>query len=250
MNIVRFRTSPEITSSPADRPTPESEIVGLEQKRVTLRGVRNRTIALGLISVLAIAGCGTGATSPGAEGASPSAPPASSPGTESVAPSSSAASPSPSSNLVIPHADPALEALLPDMFEGKPLSKFSVDPVSSIGNAGAEPIRTLAKDLGDGSGNFSLAYAASQADPTFNCFALRVPGAPSAALVERFAALTIADTRGAEADQVTLAGKTVTHVTSPGSEIGDTWFYAKGDTLFGVQAGTPERAEALLALVP
>jgi hypothetical protein len=138
--------------------------------------------------------------------------------------------------LVVSHADPALEALLPAEFEGKPLSKISVDPIT----AGGESIGTLAKAVGDGSGNFSLAYASNPADTTFNLIALRVPGAASLALAEQFAALLIMDTRGAEADQVTIAGKGVTHVTAPENSIGDTWFYVKGDTLFGVQASTPD----------
>jgi len=206
---------------------------------------------LALVLLLAIAGCGNDASSTpvGSAGANPSAsaPPASSSGPKSLAPSGSVA---PTSNLVIPHADPALEGLLPDAFEGKTLAKLSVDPISSAGNAGAEPIRALAKNLGDGSGNFSLAYASNPADPTFNCVALRVPGADTAALVEGFAALLIADTRGAEADQVTLAGKSVTHVTAPDNPIGDSWLYGKGDTLFAIQAGSAERASALLELIP
>jgi hypothetical protein len=123
-----------------------------------------------------------------------------------------------------------------------------VDPISSA--AGGESIRTLAKAVGGGSGNFSLAYASNPGDPTYNLIALRVPGAESAALAEQFGALLIADTRGAEANEVTLAGKKVTHVTAPGNSIGDSWFYAKGDTIFAVQAGSPERAQSLLALLP
>lgn len=200
-----------------------------------------------VVSLLAIAGCGDASSTPaGSVGTSASAPPSSTSGPKSLAPSSSGALPSASSGLALPHADPALEALLPDTFEGDALTKLSVDPISSAGEA----MGALAKDLGDGSGNFSLAYASNPADPTFNCVALHVPGADTAALVEGYAALLIADTRGAEADEVTLAGKKVTHVTSPGSEIGDNWFYGKGDTLFGVQAGSADRAAALLALLP
>ena len=201
---------------------------------------------LAVIATIAIAGCGTG---------SETAPP----GTASVRPSQIAGSsgpaslaPSPSSNLVVPHEDPALEARLPAEFEGKPLFKLSVGPISSAGNEGAEPVKRLASEIGDRTGNFSLAFAndpTATADP-FNYFALRIPGAPSAQLVERYAALTVADTRGAESEQVTVAGKQVTHVTAPGNPIGDVWFYAVGDTLFGVQARTPDKAAALLALLP
>jgi hypothetical protein len=204
---------------------------------------------LALIATLAIAGCG---------GGSASAPPASAggSGTASPAPDSSSGpkspAPSASSNLVLPHEDAALEARLPNSFEDKTLFKISVGPVSSAGNEGAEPVKKLASEIGDGTGNFGLAFAndpTATADP-FNYFALRVPGAPTAQLVERYAALTVADTRGAESEQMTVAGKQVTHVTAPGNPIGDVWFYAIDDTLFGVQASSPEKAAALLALLP
>jgi hypothetical protein len=206
--------------------------------------------ALTVVAALALAGCdtGSGSAAPGdASGtatASPSTPPTS---------SSGSLAPSPSAGLVLPHDDPELEARLPDEFEGKKLFKISVGPISSAGNEGAEPVKKLASEIGDGTGNFSLAFAN---DPTardagvFNYFALRIPGAPSAQLVERYAALTVADTRGAESEQVTVAGKQVTHVTAPGNPIGDVWIYAIGDTLFGVQAHSPEQAAALLALLP
>jgi hypothetical protein len=205
--------------------------------------------ALTLVAALAMAGCDTGSASsgpggPSGTGASPSTPPNS---------SSGSLAPSPSAGLVLPHEDPALEARLPNEFEGKKLFKISVGPISSAGNEGAEPVKKLADEIGDGTGNFSLAFAN---DPTakdaavFNYFALRIPGAPSAQLVEKYAALTVADTRGAESEQVTMAGKQVTHVTAPGNPIGDVWIYAIGDTLFGVQAHSPEQAAALLALLP
>jgi hypothetical protein len=203
--------------------------------------------ALTLVAAVAVAGCDTGSASSapgdssGTAAASSSMPPTSSSGPKSLAPS-------PSAGLVLPHADPALEALLPAEFEGKPLTKLSVDPISAA--AGGESIGTMAKAIGDGSGNFGLAYASNPTDPTFNLIALRVPGAESEALAEGYAGLLIQDTRGAEADQVTLAGKPVTHVTEPNSSLGDTWFYVQTDTLFGVQARTPDRAEALLKLLP
>ena len=207
--------------------------------------------ALALTSIVAIAGCAAGSSStPGPETAAPGSPSKSSSGPTAVVPASSASGAAPSSNLVLPHDDPALEARLPGAFEGKTLFKISVGPVSSVGNAGAEPIKALVDQLGDGSGNFSLAFANDPTAPDFNYFALRVPGADSAKLVESYAALTIADTRGAESDQVTLAGKSLTHVTAPGNPIGDVWFYAIDDTLFGVQAGSADKATALIQLLP
>ena len=213
---------------------------------------RISAVALVGLATLAVAGCGGGSESAppsgiaSASGGTPASPaPSSSSGPQSLAPSAS-------SNLVVPHEDPALEARLPDSFDGKTLFKLSVGPVSSAGNEGAEPVKRLASEIGDGTGNFGLAFAndpTATADP-FNYFALRIPGAPSGQLVERYAALTVADTRGAESEQVTVAGKQVTHVTAPGNPIGDVWFYAIGDTLFGVQARSAEKAAVLLALLP
>ena len=207
--------------------------------------------ALTLVAAVAVAGCDTGSASSAPEDASgsvasPSTPPTSSSGPKSLAPS-------PSAGLVLPHEDPALEARLPDEFEGKKLFKISVGPISSAGNEGAEPVKKLPDEIGDGTGNFGLAFAndpSAKDAAVFNYFALRIPGAPSAQLVERYAALTVADTRGAESEQQTVAGKQVTHVTAPGNPIGDVWIYAIGDTLFGVQAHSPEQAAALLALLP
>ena len=199
--------------------------------------------------MLAIAACGNDAgtppsSSPAASATASASPPA------SAAPSGSGGQASPSSGIVIPHEDLALEARLPDEVNGKKLFKLSVGPLSSAGNAGAEPIKALAKEIGDGTGNFSLAYANDPTSGTFNFFALRIHGASTALLVQRYAALTVADSRGSEQEQVKLADKDVTHVTAPGNPIGDVWFYAIDDTLFGVQAGSPEQAAELVKLLP
>jgi hypothetical protein len=118
------------------------------------------------------------------------------------------------------------------------------------GNPGADPVKGLANELGDGSGNFGLAFANDPATPTFNLFALRVPGATSGELLTRYGQLTVADTAGATSETVTLGGKEVLHVTAPGNEIGDVWIFATGDTVFGVQAGSADQAGELLALLP
>ena len=142
---------------------------------------------LALVAALAIAACGTGSgsaapagTEGGRSGAPASPPPDSSSGPTSPAPSAS-------SNLVLPHEDPALEARLPDTVDGNPLFTLSVGPVASAGNEGAEPVKKLVSEIGDGTGNFGLAFAndpSATADP-FNYFALRIPGAPTAQLVDR-----------------------------------------------------------------
>lgn len=207
----------------------------------------------GLVIAVAAVACG-GNASPSRGGSFPGSgtPSASGLPGASTTPGDVPASAAPSllpSGLVLPHEDPDLEARLPDSVDGVPMRKLSVGPISSAGNVGAEATRALADEIGDGSGNFSLAYADTAAGG-FNVFALRIPGASTDELVERYTALTVADRPGAETDQLTLAGKTVVHVSAPGNPIGDDWFYAVGDTLFGVQAGSEADAEKLLALLP
>jgi hypothetical protein len=164
-------------------------------------------------------------------------------------PAASVASPEPSAsqNLVIPHEDPELESRLPDQVDGTPLSKLSVGPVSSIGVSGAQAIQDVANEIGDGSGNFGLAYAG---DPggTFNLFALQVDGADPSALATQFAQMTLAETLGGRVEAATLGDRDLVHVVDPTSSIGDVWFYADGDTILGVQAGSPAKATELLAL--
>lgn len=210
-----------------------------------------KAIVAPLLAALAgvlLAGCGATATVAPSGAASGSAAPPSAGPTESVPAGST--QPSPSIDLRLPHDDPGLEDRLPDEVDGKPLTKLSVGPISAAGNAGAEPVRTLVKQIGDGSGNFGLAYASDPTLPTFNLFALRVPGASSEDLLTGYTGLTVADEPGSTTDQVTLAGRSVTQVVAPNNPLGDVWFYALDDTLFGVQAGTPEMAAKLIALLP
>jgi hypothetical protein len=157
--------------------------------------------------------------------------------------------PSPTLKLVIPHEDPGLEKLLPDTVDGKTLMKLSVGPVSSLGVAGAQGVKDAAKQIGDGSGNFGLAYAGDP-DGKFNLFALRIPGAESSALLTSFAQMTLAETPGGKAESATLGGRSVVHIIDPTNDLGDVWFYAIGDTLYGVQAGSATEATKLLALLP
>jgi hypothetical protein len=192
--------------------------------------------ALVALALVVLAGCG-GAASPSP---SPTAGAASSP--LAAAPSASVAG--------LPHDDPGLEARLPREVDGQALAIFSVGPISVAGNPGADPVKDLAKEIGDGTGDFGLAFANNPLAPSYNIFALRVPGAEAGELVTRYGQLTVADTTGAKAESVTIGGKETLHVTAPSNPIGDVWIYATGDTLFGVQAGSAERATALLALLP
>jgi hypothetical protein len=214
---------------------------------------RTSAVLLGAVIVaVAVAACASSAGSPPASGpaeSSTSAPAARSQAASTPGTSPATPRPSSSSGLVIPHEDAALEALLPDAVEGVELTKLSVGPVSSTGVAGAQGVKDLAKRIGDGSNNFGLAYAGDPAGK-FNLFALKVVGADSSALLTNFAQMTLAETVGGKAEAAHLGDRDLVHIVDPVSTIGDVWFYAKGDTLFGVQAGSPEAATKLLALLP
>jgi hypothetical protein len=222
----------------------------MEPMRRTTTSRRSAVLLCAVIA--AVAGCASSAGS-----AAPSGPAGASPSTRAArsqaaaTPGTSPATPRPSSssNLVIPHENPALEALLPDEVDGARLTKLSVGPVSSVGNAGAQGVKDLAKRIGDGSNNFGLAYAGDPAGK-FNLFLLKVDGADSSALLTNFAQMTLAETLGGKAQAANLGGRDLVHIIDPVSDIGDVWFYAKDDSLFGVQAGSPEDATKLLALLP
>ena len=207
-----------------------------------------RVAVAALIAIATVAGCGTGTASnaPDASGSDAAASPAS-PAASSTRPSTK---PSPSTALVLPHDDPDLEAKLPDEAEGVKLFKLSVGLVSSVTNEGAASMRDLAKRIGDGSGNFGLAYAGDNQTQKFNLFALRIPGATPNDLLTNYAQLTLEATVGGKVESATLGGRSVVHVTQPDSVIGDVWFYAKVDTIYGVQARTPDVATRLLSLLP
>lgn len=218
-----------------------------------MRSPRRRALLVATLTAIAaiVAACGPGGGSGPAsvaptDASATSAPPTSAPS----AASSGSTGPSPSTALALPHDDPDLEAELPSEFNGADLFKLSVGPISSAGNPGAEPIRELADDLGDGSGNFSLAFANDPASPTFSIYALRIPGAESIELLEGYTGLLVSDRRGAETDRLALGGQDIIQVTDPSSTIGDDFFYAVGDTLYGVQAGSEADAAELIELLP
>jgi hypothetical protein len=205
------------------------------------------TLAAGFL----LAACSTPAAAPaGSSSASGPAPlPIATSGSATPGPASRPpAGGSPSPGFVIPHDDPGLEALLPSEVDGTTLLKLSVGPVSSLGNAGAQAVKDVADEIGDGSGNFGLAYAGDPAGG-FNLFALRIPGADSSELLTQFAQMTLAETVGGKVESAELGGRDLVHVIDPVSEIGDVWFYADGDMLLGVQAGSASEATDLLALL-
>jgi hypothetical protein len=157
----------------------------------------------------------------------------------------------PSQAVVIPHDAPELEARLPDEVDGATLTKLSVGPDTSFSDSGpadAQGMKDLAAEIGDGSGEFGVAYAADPAN-TFNLFALRVNGADPSTLATKFAQIAYSQAIGGSFESAHLAGRDVVHIVDPFSEIGDLWFYADGDTLLGAQAESPARATDLFALI-
>ena len=62
--------------------------------------------------------------------------------------------------------------------------------------------------------------------------------------------MTLAETPGGKVESANLGGRSLVHGVDPTSQIGDVWFYALGDTLYGVQAGSATEATKLLALFP
>jgi hypothetical protein len=207
--------------------------------------------ALALSASLVLAACGSSGSPAPASSSPSSSASAAAPSTAvpSASPSAIASPrPSPSVALVIPHEDTKLEAMLPDEVDGAKLTKLSVGP-SSKTDAGAQGIADVAKQIGDGSNKFGLAYAGDPAGK-FNLFALQIQGAAPSALATSFAQMTLADTPGGKAEASHLGGRDVVHIIDQLSQIGDVWFYVKGDTLYGVQAGSPDKATTLLGLLP
>src|SRR5262245_56483415 len=188
-----------------------------------MRSIPVAALAVLACLVLAVAACGSaGATAPAQALASPGGPAPAPATTPSPTPPSHSPSPrpSPSQKLVVPHDDPDLEKLLPDKVDGKTLMKISVGPVSSVGVSGAQGIKDAAKLIGDGSGNFGLAYAGDP-DGKFNLFTLHINGAKPSPLLTSFTQMTLAETPGGKAESATLGGRSLVHVIDPTSQIGD-----------------------------
>ena len=205
-------------------------------------------IAVTVAASLVVAACSTPAGSPAASSSSagPEPLPIATPVPASSGPATSGR-PSPSVAVVLPHDVPDLEALLPAEAKGKTLIKFSIGPQSSTGQTGAQGIKDAVEEIGDGSGNFGVAYAGDP-EGTFNLFALRIQGADPSELATAFARIALTETPGGEIEAAQLGGRDVVHVIDPISSH-DVWFWADGDLLRGVEAKTVRDATELMALL-
>lgn len=210
---------------------------------------RMRSLAvIAAFAAALFAACGSGAVSPPSASSPRPLPSRSAPPSLASSSPRASESPGPSAAVQLPHEATDLEALLPDQVDGKTLTKLSNGPLASLGNAGAQPLRDATKQIGDGSGNWGLAYAGDP-EGKFNLFALQIHGAETSKLLTTFTQLTLAETVGGRAEAAELGGRSLVHIVDPVSDIGDVWFYGEGDTLFGVQAGSPAQATKLLALI-
>jgi len=183
-----------------------------------------------------------------------SEPPAASPSAAAVgspAPSGSAApgeSPAPSESP-LPHAAPDLEALLPGKYQNTTLTKQSdsgevvLDPFTRVIAAFLASNGKTEKDL-----QIAQAY-----DPTggvqLSEAVLRVPGVAGSALQQALLDAMKARNTTATSSTVTLSGKQVTKLTSPGST-SSTYLYLHDDVVYVISASDETVAAGAFATLP
>lgn len=149
------------------------------------------------------------------------------------------------------HADPDLEALLPQTLGGVALTiESQAGPELSAANTAFD---AFLKSLGKTRADFSLASAYAQGGLRAQVGAWRVNGADTAMLLPGFkAAMQASSTTPLNNTEENIAGHMVTRVGDPGQLTqGPLYVFAKGDTLYFVQ--TPDRAlaeEAIAKLPP
>lgn len=189
-----------------------------------------------LVVALAGAACGN-ASSP-----SPT-PPA------SVAPAT--APPSAEPTAAARHADPALEALLPETLGGISLVRESQHGTDITQQSDA--LDAMLADLGKTLADFTLASAYSPAgDVEAQVGVWRVAGASPETLLPAFAATVQASSATKlTVTELTLGGHDVTQIGAPGELAqGPLYAYAKDDMVLFVQTPDPELAKEALAEMP
>ncbi len=140
------------------------------------------------------------------------------------------------------HADPALEALLPDTIDGRPVTKESRTGVEA-GKTDTDPLlKAFGKqpaDYADATG--TLMPGADQPAAILGVSRLRgVPG-------DQLLAFQLAQMPDAKVSQVSLGGHQVTYVEYGAWPI---WMYATGDYVYGVGLAGEETAATFFAALP
>lgn len=148
------------------------------------------------------------------------------------------------------HADPALEAMLPQTLGGAVLTIESQAGTELATNSAA--FDAFLEALGKTRADFSLASAHAAGGLKAAVGAWRVKGADSSLLLPGFkvAVQASSTTKLASAGE-TMAGRAITRIGDPGQLTqGPLYAFAKGDTIYFVQ--TPDRhlAEEAMAKLP
>lgn len=148
------------------------------------------------------------------------------------------------------HADPALEALLPETLGGAALIIESQAGTELQTQSAA--FDAFLESLGKTRADFSLASAYSQGALEAAVGAWRVKGADPALLLPGFrAAVQASSTTPLVQVEETLAGRTVTRIGDPGQLTqGPLYVYVRGDTLLFVQTTDPQLAEEAIGKLP
>ena len=140
------------------------------------------------------------------------------------------------------HADPALEALLPDAIDGRPVTKESRTGVEA-GKTDTDPqLKAFGKqpaDYADATG--TLMPTADQPGGILGVYRLRgIPG-------DQLLAFWLAQMPDAKVSQVTLGGHEVTYVEYGAWPV---WMYATGDLVYGVGLADEATAAKFFAALP
>ncbi len=216
---------------------------------------RAAVIAAVVAAAAVVVACGTPATAspPGGGSAVPSTSAGAAQG-QSASPGASAeplasgdVSSSPDGS---PAGDPALEAMLPDSFQGVTFLRQSLRLADVSGATGdATPIEAIVAALGADPSRVSMAFAA---DPTqtsqVQFVAYRIPGTDAARLTS-----TLVDAGTSSGDtvrRVLLGGKQVVELVDPTAPDSVTCLFAKGDVLLGVVAPDETNAGKGLQRLP
>ena len=205
-------------------------------------------IAALMVVALACAACGT--TSSPAPSLSPSAAAAPSATPTAVAPATAPTSAAPT---VAParHADPALEALLPETLGGISLVIESQRGTDLTGKSDA--LDAMLKDLGKTIADFTVASAYSPAgDVEAQAGAWRIAGATPEKLLPAFVAVVqTSSATKLTVSEITLGGHDVTQIGVAGELAqGPLYAYAKDDVMLFVQTPDPKLAEEALGKMP
>ncbi len=201
-------------------------------------------IAALMVVALACAACGS--TPSPAPSLSPSADATPTAVTPATAPASAAPSAAPAR-----HADPALEALLPETLGGVSLVTESQHGTDLTGKSDA--LDAMLAGLGKTIADFTVASAYSPAgDVEAQAGAWRIAGATPETLLPAFVATVQASSATKlTVSEITLGGHDVTQIGVAGELAqGPLYAYAKDDVMLFVQTPDPKLAEEALARMP